>query len=126
VIRSEKRSGSSTASREELKTILAFLRPGDTLTVTRVDRLARSIGDLQDIVRGLRAKGVTLKATEQPIDTSSAGRRTIPHAWFDRKHCARGLDCLREYKTQFDEARHVFLKTPAHDWASHGADAWRT
>src|SRR6266571_4489897 len=40
--------------------------------VTRIDRLARSIGDLQDIVRALKAKGATLKATEQPIDTSTA------------------------------------------------------
>ena len=40
--------------------------------VTRVDRLARSIGDLQDIVRALKAKGAALKATEQPIDTSTA------------------------------------------------------
>jgi DNA invertase Pin-like site-specific DNA recombinase len=39
--------------------------------VTRIDRLARSIGDLQDIVRALRAKGASLKATEQPIDTST-------------------------------------------------------
>jgi DNA invertase Pin-like site-specific DNA recombinase len=74
-IRSEKRSGTSTAGRDELKTVLAFLREGDTLTVTRVDRLARSIADLQDIVRELKAKGVSLKATEQPIDTStSAGK----------------------------------------------------
>jgi DNA invertase Pin-like site-specific DNA recombinase len=48
--------------------VLDFLREGDTLTITRIDRLARSIGDLQDIVRELRAKGVKLKATEQPID----------------------------------------------------------
>jgi DNA invertase Pin-like site-specific DNA recombinase len=40
--------------------------------VTRIDRLARSIGDLRDIVRTLRAKGASLKATEQPIDTSTA------------------------------------------------------
>jgi DNA invertase Pin-like site-specific DNA recombinase len=40
--------------------------------VTRIDRLARSIGDLQDIVRALKAKGVALRATEQPIDTSTA------------------------------------------------------
>jgi DNA invertase Pin-like site-specific DNA recombinase len=40
--------------------------------VTRIDRLARSIGDLQDIVRALRAKGAALRATEQPIDTSTA------------------------------------------------------
>jgi DNA invertase Pin-like site-specific DNA recombinase len=40
--------------------------------VTRIDRLARSIGDLQDIVREVRARGATLKATEQPIGTSTA------------------------------------------------------
>jgi DNA invertase Pin-like site-specific DNA recombinase len=71
-IRAEKRSGTKVTGREELRTILDFLREGDTLTCTRVDRLARSIGDLQDIVRELKAKGVTLKATEQPIDTSTA------------------------------------------------------
>ncbi len=72
VIRSEKRSGTTTAGREELRTVIDFLRKGDVLMVTRVDRLARSIGDLQDIVRTLKAKGVALKATEQPIDTSTA------------------------------------------------------
>src|SRR5438477_10192359 len=40
--------------------------------VTRIDRLSRSIGDLQDIVRAVKAKGASLKATEQPIDTSTA------------------------------------------------------
>ena len=42
------------------------------LAVTRIDRLARSITDFQDIVRALREKGATLKAAEQPIDTSTA------------------------------------------------------
>jgi hypothetical protein len=37
--------------RDELRTVLDFLRSGDVLMVTRIDRLARSIGDLQDIVR---------------------------------------------------------------------------
>lgn len=40
--------------------------------VTRIDRLARSLRDLQNIVHDLRQRGVTLKATEQPIDTSTA------------------------------------------------------
>lgn len=40
--------------------------------VTRIDRLARSIKDLQDIVAELRAKGVALHATDLPIDTGSA------------------------------------------------------
>jgi DNA invertase Pin-like site-specific DNA recombinase len=77
IIRSEKQSGTSTGKRTELKTLLDFLRPGDTVMVTRVDRLARSIGDLQDIVRELRSKGVALKATEQPIDTSTAAGKAF-------------------------------------------------
>ena len=71
-IRKEKRPTTSMQGRQELKTLLEFLRKGDTLVVTRIDRLARSVGDLQDIVRALKAKGVALKATEQPIDTSTA------------------------------------------------------
>ena len=77
LLRSEKRSGTSTNGREELRTVLEFLRKGDVLMVTRVDRLARSIGDLQDIVRALKAKGVSLKATEQPIDTSTAAGKAF-------------------------------------------------
>jgi DNA invertase Pin-like site-specific DNA recombinase len=77
VIRSEKRSGTSTEGRAELRTVMDFVQAGDVLTVTRIDRLARSIGDLQDIVRELRAKGVTLKATEQPIDTATAAGKAF-------------------------------------------------
>src|SRR5580693_7694774 len=72
LIRAEKQSGISTQGRAELRTVLDFIGKGDVLMVTRVDRLARSIGDLQDIVRTLKAKGAILKATEQPIDTSTA------------------------------------------------------
>ena len=77
VIRNEQRSGTSRKDRAELETLLQFLRKGDTLMVTRVDRLARSIGDLQDIVRALKVKGVALRATEQPIDTSSAAGKAF-------------------------------------------------
>ncbi len=76
-IREEKRSGGTRQGRDELDTLLAFLRAGDTLVVTRIDRLARSIGDLQDIVRLLKANGVSLKATEQPIDTSTAAGKAF-------------------------------------------------
>jgi DNA invertase Pin-like site-specific DNA recombinase len=72
VIRQEKASGTTTEGRAELRTVLDFLRKGDALVVTRIDRLARSIGDLQDIVRTVKARGASLKATEQPIDTSTA------------------------------------------------------
>jgi DNA invertase Pin-like site-specific DNA recombinase len=77
VIRSERRSGTTTEGRRELRMLLEFLQPGDTLMVTRIDRLARSIADLQDIVRQLRTKGVSLRATEQPIDTSTAAGKAF-------------------------------------------------
>lgn len=71
IVRSEKKSGTSRDGRTELETVLSFLRPGDTLVVTRIDRLARSLLDLEEIVKALRAKGVHLKALEQPVDTST-------------------------------------------------------
>ncbi|MCD2448909.1 recombinase family protein [Methylicorpusculum oleiharenae] len=77
VIRAEKVSGTSRTDRTELQVLLDFLRPGDTLVVTRIDRLARSIKDLQDIVYTLKEQGVTLKATEQPIDTRSAAGKAF-------------------------------------------------
>ena len=77
VIRSEKMSGTSREGRTELATVLDFIRTGDTLVVTRIDRLARSIGDLQDIVRQLKAKGARLQATEQPIDTGTAAGKAF-------------------------------------------------
>jgi DNA invertase Pin-like site-specific DNA recombinase len=77
VIRAEKASGTIRAGRTELELLLEFLRRGDTLVVTRVDRLARSIKDLQDIVYTLKARGVTLRATEQPIDTQSAAGKAF-------------------------------------------------
>ncbi|WP_066587819.1 recombinase family protein [Sphingomonas pruni] len=71
IIRSEKKSGTTTAGRDELETVLSFVREGDTLMVTRIDRLARSVGDLERIVAVLKSKGAFLRATEQPIDTST-------------------------------------------------------
>jgi DNA invertase Pin-like site-specific DNA recombinase len=72
VVRKEKASGTTTKGRPELATILDFIREGNALVVTRIDCLARSIADLQDIVRALKARGAALGATEQPIDTPKA------------------------------------------------------
>jgi len=83
MIRSEKRSGTTTAERKELRIALDILRKGDVLMVTRIDRLARSIGDLQDIVRAVKAKGASLKAIEQPIDTGTA-------MWFSMRFVSLG------------------------------------
>lgn len=75
VIREEKASGTSREGRAQLDILLAFISAGDTLIVTRIDRLARSGKDLQDIAHALREKGAHLKVIEQPIDTTtSAGK----------------------------------------------------
>jgi DNA invertase Pin-like site-specific DNA recombinase len=69
---SEKKSGVSQKGRTQLESCLNYLREGDTLVVTRIDRLSRSLRDLQNLVHDLKEGGIHLKATEQPIDTSNA------------------------------------------------------
>lgn len=77
VIREEKASGTTTDGRTELATLLEYLQPGDTLVVTRLDRLARSVRDLQNIVHDLKGRKVSLRATEQPIDTGTAAGKAF-------------------------------------------------
>lgn len=79
IIRREQASGTTLEARPELRTVLDFIRAGDTLVVTRIDRLARSLRDLQEVVALLKEKGARLAATEQPIDTSTAAGK----AFFD-------------------------------------------
>ena len=70
---SEKRSGTSAVDRAELDAALSFVREGDTLVVTRLDRLARSAGDLHNIVRQLTSKGVAFQCMQQSgMDTSTS------------------------------------------------------
>jgi DNA invertase Pin-like site-specific DNA recombinase len=73
----EKASGTSLKGRSELSRVLEVLREGDTLVITRIDRLARSMKDLQDIVHDLKTRGIYLEATEQPIDTSTAAGKAF-------------------------------------------------
>ena len=68
--------GTSLENRPELGIILDFIHPGETLVVTRIDRLARSMKDLQIIVAKLRERGANIAATEQPVDTSTAAGKT--------------------------------------------------
>lgn len=77
VIRAEKASGARRDGRTELQLLLDLLQPGDALVVTRIDRLARSMKDLQDIVHELKQKGVALRATEQPVDTGTAAGKAF-------------------------------------------------
>src|SRR5262249_20323236 len=74
-----------------------FLREGDTLVVTRIDRLALSLKDLQDIIHDLKARGIALKATEQPIDTSTPAGK----AFLDM------LDVFAEFETNLRRERQM-------------------
>jgi DNA invertase Pin-like site-specific DNA recombinase len=77
VIREERVTGTSRKGRVELDTVLQLLREGDTLVVTRIDRLARSLDDLQGIVKTLRDRGANLLATERNVDTSTASGKAF-------------------------------------------------
>ncbi len=74
----EKKSGKQTTNRTQLQNALDFVRDGDTFVVTRLDRCSRSVSDLHNILDTLNNKGVSFKATEQELDTStSTGRLMI-------------------------------------------------
>lgn len=75
---SEKRSGTTTVGRDALTDALEFVREGDVLVVTRLDRLARSITDLRQIIDRLAAKGVSFRCLQQgAIDTSRSDGKLL-------------------------------------------------
>jgi len=71
IVRSEKVTGSTRQGRSELASIIAFLRPGDELVVTRIDRLARLQG---------------VSANREPQEPRLAGKREPTCSW----ECGRG------------------------------------
>ncbi len=58
-------------------------------------------------------------------DGISAVRMLLPRCWFDAEKCAQGIECLRQYRKDWDERLKVFRPRPLHDWTSHAADAFR-
>ena len=69
----EKLSGRSACDRIELQNAIDFVRDGDTLVVTRLDRLARSVGDLHQIIEKLAAKNVGFRCLNQSgVETDSS------------------------------------------------------
>jgi DNA invertase Pin-like site-specific DNA recombinase len=68
---------SSVAEREQLRRALEFIREGDTLIVTRLDRLARSVRDLLDMVDQVEGKRVALKILTMGLDTRDATGRLM-------------------------------------------------
>lgn len=69
IIRSEKVSGSSREGRTELATIIAFLRTGDELVVTRLDRLGRDTRDVLNIVHECQQRGAFVTVLDPHVST---------------------------------------------------------
>ncbi len=75
VIFEEKASGSNRDGREKLALALKILESGDSLVVTRLDRLGRSLRDLANIAHEIESAGASLRVLEQSVDTAtSAGK----------------------------------------------------
>ena len=70
---SEKKSGINTTAREELKNCMKYVRKGDTLVITKLDRLARSVLDLANIRTELKNKDAELRVLDQPAMNSISG-----------------------------------------------------
>lgn len=76
----------------------------------------------------LKSLGVTrqviLKGSSR-ADGIEVVRSFLSRCWFDAKKCERGIQCLKNYRKEFDTKRKVFRNSPDHDWSSNGADAFR-
>lgn len=77
-----------------------------------------------EIARQMGIKFRVVKSTSV-ADGIEAGRNILSRVWFDDERCKQGIKCLRNYRKEFDQKKNVFKDNPLHDWASHGADAFR-
>jgi phage terminase large subunit len=68
---------------------------------------------------------VTIAPQLMVDDGIQAVRSMLKNCWFDAERCDRGIDALRQYHREYDDNGKVWRSRPAHDWASHGADAFR-
>jgi hypothetical protein len=91
------------------------------------DAQARELGTGKTRVETLSALG--LETTLVPIhhvpDGINAVRSILPKCWFDRAKCERGIEALKLYRAAYDDKGQTLRDHPVHDWASHGADAFR-
>jgi DNA invertase Pin-like site-specific DNA recombinase len=93
-----------TATRPGLDDCLAYLRPGDTFVVTRLDRLSRSLQDLITLVADLRRRGVGFKSLHEALDTTNPGGRLVFHVFASLAEFIREL-IVEGTKEGLDAAR---------------------
>jgi DNA invertase Pin-like site-specific DNA recombinase len=126
VVRVEKASGKSRDGRDELASMLEFVRPGDTLVVHKLDRLGRNTRDVLDLVHELDERCACLRVLEPAIDTCGPmGRMVLTvlgmvaemELGFIKERQRAGIEAAKAkgiYKGRpatFDRARIVALRT---------------
>lgn len=92
------------------------------------DGAARELGtgkSRQETLRAMGLKGTRVLSRWDVSDTIHAVRMIMNRCWFDEDKCERGIICLKNYERKWDGKEGVFKNTPRHNWASHGADAFR-
>ena len=91
------------------------------------DAQAKQLGSGRSIEELMREAGKTVQIVPMlsVADGINAARTLFNRCLFDEDKCADGLQSLMHYRYEMDEDRKTYKKTPLHDWASHGADAFR-
>jgi len=92
------------------------------------DAEAKELGTGKTRTETLKSLGlgnVKIVPAQRVEDGINAVRMLLPRCWFDRAATKRGVDALRNYCREFDDKTKAFRLKPLHNWASHGADAFR-
>lgn len=72
----------------------------------------------------LGLKFTVIPRVDDKDDAIDAARRMLNMCWFDEKYCARGIECLDNYRKKWNEQLATWSREPLHNWASHGADSF--
>jgi len=91
------------------------------------DVRVRELGTGKSRMEMLEESGLEVKiAPRMGLDDGiQAVRRLLPRCWFNVPKVQIGLNCLRNYRRDYDEKRKIFYERPLHDWSSHGSDSFR-
>src|SRR5689334_2244377 len=87
----EETASGGAKARPRLREALEFLRPGDTLVVWKLDRLARSLQQLIETIEELHKRGCGFRSLTEAIDTTTAGGRLIFHIFGALAEFERGI-----------------------------------
>jgi phage terminase large subunit len=107
-----------------------WIRDNDYIKAEHIlphDVRVRELGSGKSRLEMLEEAGLEIKiAPRMGLDDGiQAVRRLLPRCWFNVPKVQTGLNCLRNYRRDYDEKRKIFYERPLHDWSSHGSDSFR-